>query len=509
MGIDTFSLWQLLASVYSSKTLGVESLRPKYSGLESCKLTKPRLLSNIGWIEHSALLDHMCPTQEAYRSMKKIAGITLLLTLLTIQSSCTVRSMLAPPYKTYEIPLSGKGRLGWPIDHGILLGSYNIDQHKIIVEKDIDIYEYDFKNHTKKLDHQIKNTRINFVQFIDYEIPYIFSKNQHRVYFYHRWVGSTYTITKKVDEKEEIIFERQNLTKSHSIQFVIVDSLQNNQVITYFTSYDQFESKIFEILQYDINTGSIRKVAVGSGRLYSIPYYETRSYIYLEVRDIDQPRKIFCIRKSDYVLEKIIPIDRQYLVGSDYGSDLLVAYNHKTFELTLWKGSAIQDVIKCSQLPYPIDSVTIKVFQGKIYLLAVIEEGFDTDKRMLRWIKFDQSTKRITEKNWNQDLRYRLYRSTYSSTKNDFYILGYEKATRKVVFGIANLIEGTIHYRSSDHQIPKDLEFVSSQFIGDNYCLWFEGTSYKDASATGEKQTFNPIGYYCSLEEPLLQRIKK
>jgi hypothetical protein len=141
--------------------------------------------------------------------------------------------------------------------------------------------------------------------------------------------------------------------------------------------------------------------------------------------------------------------------------------------------------------------------------LAVIEESFDTDKRFLRWIQFDPSVKQIIERNWNQDLKYRLYRSVYSSNKNDYYILGYEHSTRKVVFGIVNLLEGTIHYRETNHIIPKDLEFESSQFIGDSYCMWFEGTSFKDVSTTGEKQNFNPTGYYCSLEEPFLQRIKK
>jgi hypothetical protein len=209
------------------------------------------------------------------------------------------------------------------------------------------------------------------------------------------------------------------------------------------------------------------------------------------------------------VLEKITPIDRQYLVGSDFNSDLLVAYNHKTFELTLWKGSKIQDVVKCSTFPYQVDSVTIKVFQNKIVMLAVIEDSFDSDKRSLRWIQFDPVTKQEVERNWNQDLKYRFARGNYESNKNDFYIHGYERSCRIVVFGLVNLIEGTIHYRATDHRIPKELEFEGSEFNGDQYCLWYEGTSFNNDSVTGEKQTFNPTGYYCSLEEPFLQRIKK
>jgi hypothetical protein len=441
--------------------------------------------------------------------MRRAALVFLLLLCSVFQSSCSVRVLLAPLYPVYEIPMNGKAMIGCDTLNGVLLGSYNIDQNKNIVEKDIDIFKYDFMNHTRKLDYQIKNTRINFTEFVDYKIPYIYEEYQNQTFFRHHWNGKTYIITKTIDNKEETIFKRINIASDHSIIFVIIDTYRNNKILYYFSSFSEFDCKDFEIIQYDIHTGSIQKVVEGNGKLYSTPYYETKSYIYLEVRDIGQPRKIFCIRKSDFVLEKITPIDRQYLVGSDYNSDLLVAYNHKTFELTLWKGSKIQDIVTCSQFPYPVDSVTIKVYQDKIYLLSILEDSWDSDKRFLRWIQFDPSNKQVVERNWNLDLKYRLERDGYRSNKNDYYILGYERTTRKVVFGIVNLVEGTIHYRETNHKIPKDLEFESSQFIGDQYCMWFEGTSFNDISLTGEKQNFNPTGYYCSLEEPFLQRIKK
>lgn len=441
--------------------------------------------------------------------MKKTYFVLLVLLGLSVQSSCSFHAMLTPPYKTYEIPLSGKAKLGNFSADGIFLGSYNIDQYENVVEKEINIFKYNFKNHTKEFSYQMKNTRMNFSQLVEYDVPYIYQEEHIQTLIWQRWAGSTYTISKSVDEKKEIIFERYHLSKERVILFVIVDSRQNNQVLIYFSSHDQFESKIFEIYQHDIHTGDTRKISEGSGRLFSTPYYETGSYIYLEVRDIGQPRKIFCIRKSDFTLEKITPIDRQYLVGSDYNSDLLIAYNHKTFELTLWKGSAIQQVIPCSSYPYEVDSVTLKVHQNKLYLVAVIEEGFDSERRFLRWIHFDPATKQLVEKNWNQDLKYRLARGNYVSDKNDFYIHGYERPTRIVVFGIVNIIEGTIHFRPTDHRIPKDLEFEGSEFIGDQYCLWYEGTAFNNDSVTGEKQTYNPTGYYCSLEEPLLLRFKK
>jgi hypothetical protein len=443
--------------------------------------------------------------------MKKYIPIFLLLILLFNHLACSVRTMLAPPFPVYEIPLSGKSILGSGIvEDGIFLGSYNMDQYKNVKEKDIDVFEYNFKIHTRTLAYQINNSRMNFNQLLDYKAPFcIKTKNKSYLYYYQKWSGTTYSIIKTEDDHEKIIFTRSDLTMDHVVVFVFIDSQHQNEILHFFSSGDHFESKEFEILQYDISSQTITKVAKGNGRLYSIPYFETKSYIYTEVRDIGQPRKIFCFRKPDYTLVKISPIEKQYLVGSDYDSDLLVAYNHKSFELTLWKGTSIQDTIKCSPFPYELDRATIKQYKDKIYLLVIIEESFDTDKRTLRWMEFDPITKQIEERNWNQDLEYRLDRGKYESTKNDYYILGYERKTREVVFGVVNLIKGTMNYRETNHKIPVDLEFESSLYIKDKFCFWSEGTSFNDMDLTGEKQNYNPTAYYCSLEEPLLQKLKK
>lgn len=441
--------------------------------------------------------------------MKKLILLSILLLLSLVFNNCSVRKVLVTPYTVNKIPLSGKSVINCgTTDHSILLASYNIDHNKNVVEKDINILEYNLKDHQYKQVSQIKNTRTIFIEFYDFLKPFIYTTSSgSRIFFQHRWVGNNYLVTKTENDHEVVIYERKNLSKSRLIDFALVDSQKKNTFLFDFQSGNQFECQSFEILQYDIQTGYLKKIAEESGSLFSVPYYETNSHIYITVKQNQFDNFVFCYRKSNNHLEYSYPIEDQELVGFDYDSDFLVFFNKNQNIISLSKGKQLQETIQCSPFPYAIDRVYIKHFQEKWFFLIIIEDLFDSEKRMLRWIEYDTKTKKTKEINWNGDFRYKLDRGNYQSDKFDYYILAYEKSSRKVALGIIDIIKGTMIFRDTDHSILPGHDFQSSYFLQGNYCFWTEGTTISEESVTSDVQTYNPMAYYCSLEEPLLQKI--
>jgi len=443
--------------------------------------------------------------------MRKLFLSLFLLCMICFTVSCSfdnLQSSFTPPYPVYEIPLNGKrGYTVGEYSEGEFSLSFDLDSNNQVIQNEIPIYEYNFTTHSKTLFYVLMNTRVSFDIFFNEIVPIIIKTNDnHYFIFQKKWNGNTYQVSMVHNDKKEIIYERKNSPKDHEI-ILFIDLENNKRYKNYLFSNDQFSSKEFEVVSYNLKTG-IKPIYSSSGALFSIPFFETKSYYYLEVRKPNNTRELHCISKVNLKKVNTMSIGKQEPVGWNKEEDSVVLFDKWNSLFQIIKQSNTINTIKASPFKYPVDEVVYRTFNSKPTLLAISSEAFVSDNRNLRWIQQDMKANKVFDNDLSKDPNYKLGFLGYYSTRNDYYNLCMNKETRRVSIAVVNLVDGTIYYRKTNHTVPIGLEIQSSSYLSGRYFTWTETNPITDEKAYDNQTIFNPTDYYCSLEEPLLQLLK-
>lgn len=406
------------------------------------------------------------------------------------------------PFQINTFPVDGKyieiiGSNG----NKICYYSYDVDADYRVLQENIDIIEFDFKNLAKNTIYTLKTGNVFFSDFqksilgISYnqmEEPILFvqslEKGESRIYsIKHK--QSTLLYSQKADRYP--FFRGFFYKPNHKMRF-------NYLILVY-----PLSSGKMKVVVDSIENGHLKTLEVP---LVNFTWYETNHYIWFFSETEKDSNSLYYLDKQDFVLTKLLDNVSGRIVGIDYTDDYVLVNNETKNSIDIISPKGIIGSIPINFPQENINFAVSKKFNSHYSIYVFLRTTMDGIDTLVPWIRYYPKTKKISQKVIHLPEEYELYASKYYERKNDeFILMGMKRRSREMNLLFFYFDKGKISMETLQHRVDKNMTIKRFTYHPGYYFTWSEYTKLEKFS------DYNYQVYYCSLNrlKDIVERINK
>jgi hypothetical protein len=427
----------------------------------------------------------------------KIVTLFLLISFLFL-SSCSplgIRSLFPfstkyDPYQINTFPISGKyTEIIGSNDNKICYYSYDVDGSYNIIQKNLEIFEFNFRSLQQKTIYSLPTANKNYLEFQRTIIGISYNQLEEPIFFHQTLENGISSIYSVYYKQEHLLYSQKSNTLPVYTSFFYKPNnriLFNYLILVYPLGNDKMKVVVDSIENKHLITFDIPNVEFN--------WYETNNHIWFFSKTTNNSNILYKIDKQTFTFAKVAEYVSGKIVGIDFKDDYILINNETKNTIEIVNSNGIAGSLSYNFPQENINFVISRKFQNYYSIFILLRTTMDGIDTTIPWIQYYPKNKKNIQKMLKLPAEYEIFTSKYYERKNDEFIATVMKQeTHEMNLIFFYFKKGIITFEPLHHRIDNNMTIEHFTYLPGYYFTWSEYTKLEKYA------DYNYQVYYCSL----------